>query len=293
MAVTVLLCYAQKDKRDERMAKELKAHLAALIRNGRIEVWDYENISAGDEREEEILKHLDTDQVILLLISASFMASDYAYTVEMREAIKRHERTEASVIPVILRPVHWQEPPLDKLQALPDHAKPISRWADQDEGFLSVTNGVKKVIDQWDEHNLSEPVGKRRTMIDNLDRLIEAVNARLEPPGRAKATATTLQELSIYIPNDVTLADLIVGWRTVAQPAAPQEDIAIERRRITCGELANIASEFSTGQGSMAQAIKTWEQWAKAFERSNDGREKTMANTFKRELGELKAFSQA
>lgn len=290
MAISVLLCYAPED---ESMVQHLKKHLSPLRRKGLITVWDYENISPGAEREEEILKHLDTDQIILLLISASFIDSDSCYTVQMRRAIERHERKEACVIPVILRPVIWKGPPLDKLQALPDRAEPVSRWVDKDEGFMNVADGINRVIEQWDTHSLPEPVEERRTMIANLDRLIEVVKARLEPPARAEATAKTLRELSVYIPNDVTLADLVVGWRTVAQPAAPQEDIAIERRRITCGELASIASEFATGQGSMAQAIKTWEQWAKAFEHSNDRRENTMAKTFARELEELKAFPQA
>lgn len=124
-------------------------------------------------------------------------------------------------------------------------------------------------------------------MIANFDQLIEAVNARLEPPARAEATAKTLQQLSIYIPNDVTLADLMVGWQTLTQSATQEEDIAIERRRVTCRELANIASQFTEEQGNLAQAIRVWEQWIKAFEHSNDSRQATMAKTFTRELAEL------
>src|ERR1700719_448456 len=104
--VTVLLCYAHED---ERMARKLKKHLSALAHNGLIAVWEYGNISPGTEWEQEIDKHLDEAQMILLLISDSFLASHYCYSVEMQRAIERHERKEARVIPVILRPALWNE----------------------------------------------------------------------------------------------------------------------------------------------------------------------------------------
>lgn len=82
-------------------------------------------------------------------------------------------------------------------------------------------------------------------MIANLDLLIEAVKSQMQPPGRAMATTGTLQELSIFIPDDVTLADLVIGWRTLSHPSRQAEEIAIERRRITCGELAELVPTSS------------------------------------------------
>ena len=284
MTVSVLLCYAHED---ERMVNQLKNHLSSLERTGRIKLWDDGNIRPGAEWEQESERHLAEAQVILLLISASFLASHYCYTVQMQGAIKRHERKEARVIPVILRPVHWNEPPIDKLQALPEREKPISTWKHPDEGFTNVTDGIIRVIEQLHSHNLSDPVAERKTLITNLDQLIEAVKLNLQPPPRATATASTLQQLNIFIPTDVTLADLVTGWQTLAQLSKPGEEPATAQRRVTCGELARLAAPFATGQGNLAQAIKTWHTWANAFENSNDPRQATMAKTFARELTEL------
>src|SRR5437868_7456509 len=162
VAVAILLCYAHQD---ERMVSQLKNHLSLLEHNGLITIWDYGNISPGVEWEQEIDKHLDEAQIILLLISASFLASKYCYRVEMQRAIGRHERKEARVIPIILRPVRWNEPPIDKLQVLPDRAKPISRWTNRDEGFKNVADGIVKVIGQWNAHSLSDPIAGRRVLI--------------------------------------------------------------------------------------------------------------------------------
>lgn len=186
-------------------------------------------------------------------MSASFLASNYCYKVEMQRAIERHERKEARVIPIILRPVLWNEPPIDKLQALPD----------------------------------SDPMPERRVLIANLNQLIETVKLQMQPPPRAMATASTLQQLSIFIPNDVTLTDLVVGWRTLSQSSNQGEDPATSQRRVTCNELANLAAQFTIDQGNLAQAIMTWHIWVDAFKNSGDPRQAAMAKTFTRELAEL------
>lgn len=284
MAITILLCYAHQE---EQMARQLKDHLSLLEHNGLIAIWDYGNISPGTEWEKEIDKHLSEAQIILLLISSSFLASKYCFRREMQEAIRRHECKEARVIPIILRDVHWQEPPLDKLQALPDHAAPITSWKPRDKGFKNVVDGIRKVIGQWNAHSLSEPIAERRVLMANLDQLIATVKLQMQPPPRATATANTLQQLSIFIPSEVTLADLIVGWQTLSRPSKQQEEPATSQRRITCSELANIASQFTTDQGNLAQAIRTWRIWGDAFKNSNDPRQGAMGKTFARELTEL------
>lgn len=284
MAVTILLCYANQD---ERMANELKEHLSPLEHNGLLTLWDRGNINPGTEWQQEIDKHLDKAQVILLLITAKFLSSKYCYSIEMQQAIARHERKEARVIPIILRSVHWKEPPIDKLQALPDRAKPITRWSNRDEGYTNVVDGIANVIRQMNAHNLPDPIAERRLMISKLEQLIEAVKLHMLPAPRAIATSNTLQQLSIFIPNDVTLADLEEGWQTLSQISKQEEEPATTQRRVTCRELANLASQFTTDRGSLTQAIKTWQIWVDAFNNSGDPRQATMARTFTRELTEM------
>ena len=287
MAVTTLLCYAHQD---ERMVSKLKDHLSTLEHNGHIALWDYGHISPGAEWEQEIDKHLNEAQIILLLISSSFLASNYCYKKEMQRAIERHERKEARVIPVILRHVHWEEPPLDKLQPLPDRQKPITGCSPQDGGYKKVAVGLDSVVKQWNTHSLPDPTAERKALMANLDQLIATVKVHMQPEPRALATANTLQQLSIFIPNDVTLADLVMGWRTLSRPSQQEEEPAISQRRITCSELADMASQLTTEQGNVAQAIKTWHAWLEFFKNRgdrDDPRQAAMAKTFARELAEL------
>jgi hypothetical protein len=148
MAVNIFCCYAHEDGA---LLKKLKTHLRPLQREGLIELWDDRDISAGAEWEHEIREHLDAAQIILLLVSPDFMNSDYCYSVEMKHALERHERGEARVIPIILRPVLWEEAPFSKLKALPDNAEHVVTVSlyTIDHTLLDVTKGIRKVIEAF------------------------------------------------------------------------------------------------------------------------------------------------
>src|SRR5260370_8754597 len=144
MSVSIFFCYAHED---EALLNKLKAHLRSLQRQGLIDVWHDRDISAGTEWEQEIKKHLNEANIILLLVSPDFMDSDYCYSIEMKRALERHQHGEARVIPIILRRVYWQGI-LGTLQALPTDAKPVRSWPDVDEALFDVTEGIGKVVVQ-------------------------------------------------------------------------------------------------------------------------------------------------
>ena len=145
MPVTIFFCYAHED---EAFLDKLKTQLSPLQWQGLIDPWYDRDISAGTEWEEEIKEHLNTAQIIILLVSPDFMASKYCYGVEMKRAVERHEHKEARVIPVILRPIYWQSASFGKLQALPKDAKPVKSWPDPDQAFFNVAEGIRKVVEE-------------------------------------------------------------------------------------------------------------------------------------------------
>lgn len=137
------LFYSYSHK-DESLRDSLETHLSILARQGIVTQWHDRRIVAGNEWEEEINTQLETADIILLLISADFIASDYCYSKELKRAIDRHESNQAKVIPVIVRPVDWSDAPVAKLQALPKDSKAVTSWNNQDEAWLSVSNGVRE-----------------------------------------------------------------------------------------------------------------------------------------------------
>jgi energy-coupling factor transporter ATP-binding protein EcfA2 len=142
--VRVFYSYAHKD---EALLTKLKTHLSSLRREGLIEDWYDRDIAAGTEWQREIDHHIHTADMILLLVSADFINSDYCYGVEMMQAMKRHDSGQARVIPIILRPVDWQRMPFGKLQALPPGATPVTTWSDQDAAFAHITTDIRRAIE--------------------------------------------------------------------------------------------------------------------------------------------------
>ena len=139
------LFYSYSHK-DERLRNELEKHLSLLMREGYIATWHDRKIVPGRDWEGEIDEHLNSAQIILLLISADFMASDYCYDIEVKRAIERHNAGEACVIPIILRKVDWHSSPMGNLQALPTDGKPVASWSSRDAAFYDVVQGIRKAI---------------------------------------------------------------------------------------------------------------------------------------------------
>src|SRR5215218_1206323 len=131
---------------DEERLNVLREWLRGLERQGLIEWWHDREIVPGWEWEETIDKNLRTAEVILLLVTPDFMASDYVYEEEIDRAIERHEGGEARVIPIMVRPADWEWASFGKLQALPKDAKPITTWLNQDEAWLDVIRGIRKAV---------------------------------------------------------------------------------------------------------------------------------------------------
>jgi len=143
-----LRLFISYDHEDDDMREALEKHLASLKRQGFIASWYDRRIIAGEKWAKEIDENLEKADIILLLVSADFIDSDYCYEIEMTRALERDEADEARVIPVILRPVDWDGAPFGKLQALPKDANPVSSWDDPDEAWTDVARGIRQVVEQ-------------------------------------------------------------------------------------------------------------------------------------------------
>ncbi|PLY39580.1 hypothetical protein CSZ94_25635 [Janthinobacterium sp. ROICE36] len=132
---------------DEALRDQLEMHLSLLKRQGHVEAWHDRRILAGDELDPAIKDNLESADVILLLVSANFIGSDYCYSKEMHRAIERHNAGEARVVPVILRPCDWHSAPFGKLMATPRDGKAITTWANTDEAFTDVVRQVRIAVE--------------------------------------------------------------------------------------------------------------------------------------------------
>lgn len=155
----VFFSYSHKD---EDLRDELETHLAGLKRQGVIETWHDRRIGAGREFEHAISSHLEEADIILLLVSPYFIASDYCYDVEMKAALSMHEAGDARVIPVILHPCDWHSLPFGKLLATPKDGKPISKFPNIHDAFLDVTLAIREAAGALNAIKGNEPAAPAR-----------------------------------------------------------------------------------------------------------------------------------
>lgn len=171
--IKIFYSYSHKD---EKYREALDTHLSILKRKQIIDEWHDRKILAGSLWESEIDKNLQDADIILLLVSSDFIASDYCYKKEMEQALERHALKKSIVIPVILRPTDWSDAPFAKLQAIPKDAIPISKWENEDDAWLDVVQRLKKLInevakkasDLTNENIINQPISNRQNKIPEM-----------------------------------------------------------------------------------------------------------------------------
>lgn len=140
--VKLFFSYSHKD---EDLRNELETHLALLRRQGIISSWHDRRIMAGSDFGQAISAELESAQIILLLISANFLASDYCFEKEMEKALEKHRDGSAVIVPVILHPCDWQSSPFGHLRATPTDGRAISMHANQQEALACVAKDIREV----------------------------------------------------------------------------------------------------------------------------------------------------
>lgn len=247
----VLFCYAHED---EILLNKLKIHLITLQRQKIIQMWHDRDISAGAEWEQEISKYLNAADIILLLISPDFIASDYCFDIEMVKAIKRHEYGDTRVIPVILRPVDWQGTPFSKLQALPIDAKPIisSKWPYPDEAFLDVAEGVRKVAEELIIKKLKRE--ERIAPIPNTS----LTSQPLFVPNANSIDSKTAAKVSLMSDEELKQHVAILFQRAIEQTMkhpALQKELIASRDQLDQPVRVAVVGHIKTGKSTLINAL--------------------------------------
>jgi len=140
----IFISYAHED---EDLKKELDKYLKVLKRSSKVQVWQDRQLMAGQEWNETIMSELSKANIILLLVSVDFNASDFIWEKELASAMQRHEAGTAHVVPIIMRKCDWHSMPYAKLQALPRNATPVTEYPNRDAAFTEVAVGIERLVD--------------------------------------------------------------------------------------------------------------------------------------------------
>ncbi len=162
-SIAVFYSYAQSD---QNMLAELDERLIMLKREGLITVWSDQMMQPGQNQAYEIRTHLESAQVILLLISASYLANDECYA-QLQRAEERAQTDGVTVVPVLARHAPGlKKTPTVGRRTLPADGRPITSWTNRDQAYSDVADGIRQVVEslrsvqqseQLSLHSLSTP----------------------------------------------------------------------------------------------------------------------------------------
>lgn len=141
--VDIFIAYAQED---ENLKLELEKHLSISKRLGGISTMDFAQILPGADRNKQIAEMVEKAEIILLLISPNFLNQDMLWDI----AIKQIKNKNKVLLPILAKPVFWENSPLTQFQALPLNLKAVtsSSWKNKDEAWMNVTIGITNVVQQ-------------------------------------------------------------------------------------------------------------------------------------------------
>jgi len=135
-------------------------------------------IGPREERRSVIDEHLNSSQIILLLVSRSFLGSEYCVDVEMKRAMERHKSGAARVVPIICRDCDWHSADFADLQALPRTGRAITEHPNRDTAYADIARELRKIV--------LDLVRNKRSA--TVDRAVAPAAVTLEPRLQAAET---------------------------------------------------------------------------------------------------------
>lgn len=158
MALNAFISYSHAD---EKHLERLHKHLAMLLREGTLDTWSDHKILPGGRIGPEINGKLNDSGLFIALVSPDYLASNYCYEKEFETALALAEAGKIRIVPVILEPCDWLSSPFNQFLALPKDGKAISEWTNQNNAYLDVVTGLRRVVasDAAAEKGRADPGG--------------------------------------------------------------------------------------------------------------------------------------
>ncbi|WP_459655161.1 DnaB-like helicase C-terminal domain-containing protein [Achromobacter xylosoxidans] len=195
--ISIFISYAHKD---EKYRESLEEHLSTLRRRGQISHWTDRKITPGEPWANEIDKNIKSADIIILLISSSFIASGYCYEKELGIALQRHEAGSAVVIPIFVRPTDLNGEPIMMLQGLPKDALSISEWSNEDLAWRNVSQGIRTVVEDLHLRKKRETARDQpATLSEAISNLIDRLSGQVDTDKHVQGMSTSFVDIDYFL----------------------------------------------------------------------------------------------
>ncbi|OQY57848.1 MAG: hypothetical protein B6245_14960 [Desulfobacteraceae bacterium 4572_88] len=157
----IFISYSRKD---EKWRERIVSHLEA-ISDPDMKVWYDTRISPGEEWYPEIEHAMNTADAVILVVSRNFLTSEFIREEEIPRILKRKEKDELIVIPVIAESCAWKKVPwLSKMAFRPKTGEPLSSGENEYQIDAELTTIAEELYDLLPKLEIQRPYEKNRSL---------------------------------------------------------------------------------------------------------------------------------
>jgi hypothetical protein len=156
----VFISYSHRDKK---FLNRLLLHLRPLERRG-LKVWDDNKIKSGNQWKEEIKQALESAKVVILLVSADFLGSDFIVDDEIPAALHAAKNRGVVILQLILSPCLLDETTLMDFQAVNPPSEPLVglKTKDRESYYVKLAERVRECLSMAEGISPQQSISQHR-----------------------------------------------------------------------------------------------------------------------------------
>jgi serine/threonine protein kinase len=195
-------------KEDKDFFERLEKHLAVLKHLHLIDqLWHSDLVELGENIQDVITGKISDSDIVILLISADFIASDFYYKDQLDLILKLHKEKALLVVPVLTRYCPWQFTKISWMNMLPDKELPLSspQWETPDKPYSAIAESLISIIHTYNSPQPKAPEAPPMS-IENAPTVL------INPDNRTIAYPTVFGQVPEYIKSNI-VGQVVQGYR--------------------------------------------------------------------------------
>jgi hypothetical protein len=268
---TIFICYSHADTR---WIERLRTALAPLTGRHRLDLWDDGRIKPGADWRKEIQSALATSNAAVLLVTPSFLASEFIVRKELPVILRRHKREGLPVVWIPVSATSFEQTALERMQAAHDPSRPLDTLPvpRRNKAFVEIVKRISeaaattaladvlRATDAVTPAILSEATGRdrrrkpgivarqREGRVELHDRAGEVIDV-IDPPDLGRLSEAERQLIATY---QASMAAAYTRWQSLyprRESLTRSEQASFRRaRRQMCDDLGKVM-DFLDGVG--------------------------------------------
>lgn len=240
---------------------KLLNHLESINKLFKIDFWHDGLIDAGGHIDSEVMAELNSSDIILLLISCSYIKSNFCYNIEMEKAFEREKNGECIIVPIMLKKTSLNEAmPFYNLKTLPTDRKPISSFHPQNDGYVDVTENLTDLIKKYVSKKTMAKVSPKSSspkIVSNEFKINDYLYINVAQDGKISPYPLNQQLIFLITKSNRNMAEISNGFNEIVLSHFDKYKNKLDKKRGKIS-LKDKRSMLQLFLSDLFLEIKTW-----------------------------------